>query len=425
MRKNSRDYPPSKGDDVVVNVAAGKVVTGIDFAVRKGVTIRGKVTDTQGRGVAKVSFYACQGASGASAISDVDGNFVVYGAREGEVVKFRNLKNQDSTYGIKWGEQKSWTVGKQGLDGVELVAYPYCTIEGTLLDSTRKPLGNVEVIAIEKISRGGLGTDGSRVSVSTDGAFVLDSLFEGTYALTAIGLAVDPTKQVELGEVRLDPGQHLKGLALAADPEPGSIGSGRLTISGRVLNADGNPQRDVTVQIRGLIGGYGYFDAGSTGTAEDGTFVLARLPEGSYTLSASHSNGSQARKENVNAGATGVELRLEPQFRCVVRGQVLGATDGKPRSDFEIGMEFYDRTRGMSRDTLRLKPDLDRMHDAEGRFSLPVSVYPPENYEAWVVARAEGTAETAVKLTPRQNQRRGGSRLEVEGRRKRTRHRGR
>ena len=115
--------------------------------------------------------------------------------------------------------------------------------------------------------------------------------------------------------------------------------AGDLSISGRVLAADGNPIDGALVEARYAAPNPAAPEAqlrttGRAATGEDGTFVVAGLDAGIYALGARARGHAPAYRPVVRAGAEGIELRLGVGLS--IRGAVTDADTGAAVPTFSV-----------------------------------------------------------------------------------------
>jgi hypothetical protein len=173
------------------------------------------------------------------------------------------------------------------------------------------------------VSGGGGGTTGA------DGRFVLE---------------------LEPGEYNL--ATHAEGYA--SESSEVTVGAGgasdiRLTlsrgglISGRLVDVGGRPVGGVYIGARGKDSNDRPLWSGGAPTLPDGTFQLAQLTAGTYTLTAQSSDGRFAMRRGVAPGQKDITLTLRPggRVQLVVRGP-----DGAPAEGARAGVSQIDGMEG-------------------------------------------------------------------------------
>ena len=176
-----------------------------------------------------------------------------------------------------------------GLVDAEAAAPPPAatgSIGGTVSDasSTESPIEGATVTA----EPGGYST-----TTATDGTYTLSAVPVGTYTVTASAIGyVDASQTVEVLE------NQTVTANFALVPQPTG------TITGKVTDAETlEPIANATVTVDGY----------STTTADNGTYTLANLPVGTYTVTASatgYSDASQTDVEVLEGQITVVDFQL-------------------------------------------------------------------------------------------------------------------
>jgi hypothetical protein len=152
-----------------------------------------------------------------------------------------------------------------------------------------------------------------------------------------------------------------------------------LTITGRVLDRDDHPVGGAV--LNALTDGSGpAVPHGRTLSQADGQFIIEGLSAGPHTITATHPEYPQGRREHVAAGTTGLQLRLERSG--TLAGVVIGQ-DGRPASTFVVvGRPTLapDAGEHERRNSWRNPPLQVRvMSQPDGAFSF--TAVPPGTYE--------------------------------------------
>ncbi len=184
-------------------------------------------------------------------------------------------------------------VGTTSVNLGSVVVSPASTIRGSvILDQLGTPIQNAIVKAVS--------TDGNFVSALTDanGEYELPSVPAGTYQVTAGG---GPFTTVTRDNVVVGAGQTLTNIDFTV--QPGA------SISGRVLGPDQAPRANVKVVASDGIG-----NETSAVTAADGTFSIASLEPGTYTVVAVAPGFAEGRQDNIavslGVATSGITLSL-------------------------------------------------------------------------------------------------------------------
>jgi protocatechuate 3,4-dioxygenase beta subunit len=289
-----RDYIAR--DTIARIVVADKSLSGLEWTVEPGATIRGRVTDAAGNSVAGAEVYSHldnpQGHGySKTAQTTRDGRY----ALRGLVAGHHQITAQGDDGVIPWGGAVVVEVAALATVEKNLVLQGVGSISGTVADRDGKPVASLLVFA---------ESGDSRIPVwsGPDGTFHMPGLSAGNYRMLAGDLA------------RLD---KLPGVSVTVKP-PGTTNV-RLTIDtkvdsirGSVVDANGKPVGDAFVEAApdnaGMISGGWAEKRVLTGT--DGAFALT-VNGATYTLRAYRQGGGEAVRERVAAGTT-TTLELRP-----------------------------------------------------------------------------------------------------------------
>jgi len=338
-------------------VVTDQDVTGLEWTVEAGATIKGKVLTKRGEPVedAQVNGRTIGGAARAKSDwsggrTERDGSYEMKGLRTAsyklEVTTDKGIAPRD---GYKVEVSSGKTIEKDLLldDGGTLV--------GTVIDAQGTPVEGVTIDAaplVESMRWWG----GDDVKSDAKGAFTIDALRPGEYRVTARrGWAdqlkkpgtTDDAKQGEKTTIRVGQTATVK---LVVEAQTG-------TIKGTVVAPDGKPVSDAFIstaresdaagaQKSSMHGtrGWGWGDTDKPVlTGVDGTFIVTRLSPGRYTLRAYRKGGGEAIAEHVAVGTT---TKLEIKDAGSIEGVV--TRDGAPIEELSISVEDlktgFDRT---------------------------------------------------------------------------------
>ena len=345
---SDRGYTPELYDDKrrwedadLVTVSSAGTVEGIDFGLRLGAMISGRVIDTQtGLPIANVEVLAGIDSDRiARTYTDSNGSFTLRGLPEGvvEVVAEgrRGYLGQRTTVSI------SGTLPVEGIDfGLELGA----TISGGVTDvETGLPIANVGIGAepTEDISGAWTNTD-------FDGRYTLEGLAPGIYRVRTDGSELGYIQELYNAKllsknadlVFVSGTEAIEGIDFKL-----RVGA---TISGRVTDAQtGAPVGDVHVEAESRDGGPG----SSTYTDFDGRYILKGLTPARYVVFVNaegrgyvqqHYNDELYRQDAdviilSDDGVTDIDLALRPG--ATISGKVTDAVTGLgiPNMDVHAG----------------------------------------------------------------------------------------
>lgn len=174
------------------------------------------------------------------------------------------------------------------------------TVEGRVSNSvTGEPVGSASVHLFPFGRRGATGSQAQTAACQPDGIFRFDSVPPGTYFLIAGAEGYVTTRgRWQSGRLTVDSGQQITGLVVQLNPQ-GSI-------SGKVLDENGRPVPDATVQaytIYVMRGKLQLRRGNSTSTDKSGEYTLKKLNPRKYYLSAELSKDSDGPREKKGEAA--------------------------------------------------------------------------------------------------------------------------
>ncbi len=313
-------YPGSEyGYGTAVTVEAGKPVA-LDFALKHGIRVAGRVVDTAGEPVAGASVLARtkESPNPGQTQSDAKGAFEVYLEAASEVLRVR--AQTDTLVGEIL---EGLSLPSRGVDGitVTLTVPRTASVSGTVVDAQGQPMQDIGLHLHQPESPFHPPVDGE-LRTSSGGAFQISNLIPGTYAvgLTPPGVSMWSTGDVA-AEFELTTGQQLRGLRIVYGEKGG------LAISGIVVDTSGKPIPEVRVSAYGP-------KSETAHTGKDGRFLITGLDEGTYHLSTDHQDYTFGGKAGVTAGAADVEIVL--QGKGSFRGRVTEAGSGQPIPAFKV-----------------------------------------------------------------------------------------
>jgi protocatechuate 3,4-dioxygenase beta subunit len=321
-----------------VKIADGRASEPIEVVVRPGATISGYVRDKAGNGApgyrvsARSAGAGARGPMGAGPFggpsteepTGPDGAFVIEGVGAGE------------TYELQVFGESGLGPRKAGIsapaDGVELVVDGRGRIRGTALDAdTSRALRDFEV-SYEPSREGGMvfrfagprgrgrGAGEPAAFHADDGTFTLDDVPAGKWD---VQVRSSGYQSARLGGVLVEEGATVEGVDVRLSR--GGV------ISGRVTDArSAKPVRDAAVRAELSGGGgprmrFGPDGGGQEASSDaDGQFQIAGLTAGSYTVTATHPEWSEAT-EKVDLKEAVASLDLKMTTGAAVGGTVIGA----------------------------------------------------------------------------------------------------
>ncbi len=363
-------------EDKKVNVQLGKTTPDIDFPMKYGLLVRGRVVDEDGNPIefAHVSSSPMtDNGEGEDTNTGEDGTFEHRGYSGNQKIMITATKAGYSAAPVGPLE-----IGETDLNGVEIVMGSGSSIAGVVVDATGNPMKQASVTA-EPVSNGEQAQAQS-ASLDADGKFKIQGLMAATYRIRVRPYNSYSNRGAQAGtEVTVGEGEHKTGIKVVYEE------AGGLTISGRVTNSAGEPLRNASINAQ-LDRGRGY---GYANTDEDGTYTISGLEEGAYRVYAYHGEYTHQNKEGVQAGTANVNFVLTG--RGTIEGRVVSARTGQPVTKFQVG-SFGGK---INLATPAMYGNLTAFMDPDGNFKL-------NNVEAgdgYVAVTAEGYAPSQQPVT--------------------------
>jgi protocatechuate 3,4-dioxygenase beta subunit/5-hydroxyisourate hydrolase-like protein (transthyretin family) len=288
-----------------LSIKAGDAVRDVALIVRKGIEARGKVVDAQAQPVAGVEIRAVhreEGAMGGArmqmrlmgmnadrpdAVTGADGAFLLKGLEEGQysltVTRDGYARKTVPSLEVKAAAENVWPP-------VTLAAG--APIAGTVRDSAGGPVSGTQLFAIDIAN----GTRPQNATSDADGRFRLDGFTAERPILVNISAPGFATQQKNVTPPVSDLAIVMKNAG---------------SVRGRVEDADTKkPVTDFTVARsggRGMGGGIQIAIGGRAGNeqtfqSDDGTFELADVPAGKWTIRGSAAGYRAAEVSGVDVG---------------------------------------------------------------------------------------------------------------------------
>ncbi|MFO7973202.1 MAG: carboxypeptidase regulatory-like domain-containing protein [Candidatus Hydrogenedentota bacterium] len=306
-------------EDKEVMVRLGEVMTDIDFPMKKGLHLRGKVVDRQGNPVefARVrSTPTNDSGEGEGTQTLADGAFEHRGFSPNTDVMVVASKQ-----GYQQAQVGPLKIGETGLEGIKLVLEPGAAIEGEVVDTRGNPMPNIHVNAQ------GEG-HGSGDSTDTYGRFSIEGLAPGVYQLSMYdyGRYGATTRIENVQRVTVPATGTLEGIRLVFRPQQGPM------IAGRVIDRSRNPIAGVSVNAHGEDD---HSSHGHTRTDEEGRFELTGLKPGPHRIHAYDQRYTRMQERLVaETGDRNIEIVLAG--KGTVEGRVVDARTGQPIKHFQV-----------------------------------------------------------------------------------------
>lgn len=328
----------------VAAVGFESVTGGIDFALKRGLTLSGVVVDSEGMGIGDVELSAQsdENSDETKAQSGEDGTFQLVGLFPDD--RYRLYANKKG-FGVSIIRFNTASETERSVYRVTLL--PEARIEGIVVDQEGNPLAKYRVRASpddsQSVFRGSAKTD-------DEGTFAMDRLIAGIYTVTIRAKSSESYLAEPTETVRLEQGQIVSGLRLVHDTDAGPF------IEGFVTNSRGQPLDEARVWVE-----QGVLELHAS-TDSEGFYRIAGLKEGWCNVVVSREGYSYQRR-SVPPNSSGVNFVL--LGKVTVEGQVVRARTGEPIPVFEIGHESGTaRTYPFSRFSFNV------VNESEGRFTL-------------------------------------------------------
>lgn len=346
----------------------------VDFGLRAGIAVSGKVMDKDGRPIAGAEILARGKDAGATCftVAEADGRFCVRGLNA--TPELYVLARKDGRTQAPTGP---FALDARGLEALVLVLTPEAFLEGQVIDQWNNPVPEVKVTAYPVNP---FPFQEPRGTSGPDGRFTIAGLWPGSFD---VRIAPPSATQPEGGarRVTIPYSGSLGGLILRCE-------TGALTISGLVTNLDHEPLTGVGVSAVGSFDGQTI--TRSADTNENGRYVIDGLPAGSYEVHIFDPRYVEARQWDVAAGSENIDFVLGPS--PTICGRVLHADTGEPFTSFEVLVHP-----GLA---MAVSPWMEsefiQIQDEEGRFTFE---HVPGGFGfAMVAARAPGYAAKVVQV---------------------------
>jgi protocatechuate 3,4-dioxygenase beta subunit len=301
-------YGPASAPGVAVPTP-----TPLRIVLRPTARVSGRVVDPDGKPVAGATVAVSEGGRELSSsrlmgvepkqgVADDEGGFVFADVAPGPFGLSAEAPRHQSAE-LRGLEVKPG----QELAGLEIVLPPGASVEGRVLSPEGDPVPNAGVAVAEVARAGTVAFPSLRSGTDADGHYRIEGIAPGPHTLEAYSEGYrGAVRDVEAkGETRGVDFQLDRGLEL----------------SGRVIDTAGNPVAGAVVFVEGTGR-----NSRVTDSEEDGSFRVAGLENGKYSLHASRGADSGAAETAVTltgAPVSGIELRIS-----AVEGTVAGRLTG-------------------------------------------------------------------------------------------------
>jgi RNA polymerase sigma factor (sigma-70 family) len=212
---------------------------------------------------------------------------------------------------------------------VEIVLSAGAEVTGLIRREDGSPAGGAHVYANVD---GWQPTPAAAAVAGPDGRYRLSALHPGDVMIRAVEPGNDPFPGFASRQPRADQaplvlrsGEQRSGVDL-------TVLRNDLSIRGRVVDAEGHAVAGAVIRAaaNGVLADPGY---GRTLSGDDGQLAIEGLSRGIYTISVTHPDFAEQRRDGLAAGASGLEVRLERAG--ALGGRVIGL-EGEPVPEFAM-----------------------------------------------------------------------------------------
>jgi protocatechuate 3,4-dioxygenase beta subunit len=362
------DYQKSRKS---VTAKTGDLLSGVDFALSRGLRVSGIVVDEEGQPVEGASINGYNQRTGANqrnTRTDDDGTFILAGLTPSSNYHLSIRKD-----GMAAPQIDPMDIGMEDVAGLRFEMQVASSIEGIVVDRYGNPQEGFQMQARDLDSN--QWVNGSQTA--TGGVFKIDSLAEGRYGILVNNSNSWRNDMPVSAEVNLVRGEPVKGLRIVYEGPEG------LTISGRVTNRDGDPVESAYLNANGRS------SFGSARTDNEGRYEIAGLEEGLFNIQVQHGGHSGTNEREIPAGSTDIDFVLAG--RGTITGTIIAQQSGDPVTNFEM----LQRKGNVGKLEPWMESNFRAFHDSEGRFSLPNI----EEGDATLIVRANGYAPAFMPVS--------------------------
>lgn len=405
---------PSRGPSVLIRNGDTAQQQEATIRIADGIDVKGRVVDSEGRGVAGAEIWISNEIYRAEAIEVVrsgsDGSFLIrqvggdchVGARKPGFIRSRAEH-------VQMGVERS--ADSKAIDVTLRLDWGAARLEGVVLDPSGHVVAGAKVRVGDQSDFSSMGPDGpigtppQELVTDENGAFSCEGLVPGTveFACKAQGFAVSTgSVQVQEGavgqvQIRLEQGAWIRGVVRAHD---------------------GSPTAQITVNVDEWAFRYpqvnSSFGAPHTESGTDGTFEIGPLAAGPIRLHAASYTGFQrSLREGLVANGETYLWELTLEGLPTISGRALDA-DGAPLAGWTVVVKA---------DGNPSLPHKSVICDSDGAFTIHLigmvdrrlelykpkegsrtaSVWSPRGAPlAWVTEVPLGSTDVELRLDPRQ-----------------------
>ena len=403
------------------SVTSTDKIQGPDFELTYGLTLSGRVQDTEGKPIdgVKISVKSLVPEGKLSGLTKQSGSFKVHGLC---VASGLSITAEKHGY-LQVKPIEGFFLPKEGRSGLVITMNKAGSIMGTVLDQDNEPVDKVRVHLWEvggdakyklEISKNQFAARNQKLTI---GQFSFTSLAKATYNLYVERLPRDygrpysgpyihrkeptfPTKDTEpWAVISLGEAEDVQNVQLKMrihKPDSKSLA----TFNGIVRNSAGEPIEGVSASVRGQA----YSDGVTASTDIDGKFTLENVSSKRiYDLKLYHPDYTKVEMQSVLNDKNPTAFTMQPTVS--IAGTLLDEVTRKPIQDFSIAA-----TKRIKSWNLQQWLNVPAKHHPEGKFNIPkqdagkgyiviqARGYQPKKIEVDIVA--EDIKDLEILMTP-------------------------
>lgn len=401
-------YLFSPEDAISLEAEAGQTYENIDFALRRGAAVAGRVTRQDGTPVARAEIYAMpaqmiqralrqigfggfEGIGPLETRSDDDGEYELRGLEH--EAEYRVIARAD---GFAVAASDPFEVTRAALPHrVDLVLTVGSKVSGSARRPDGTPVADVRVLLLPESANAWSMFLGPRTATTgADGRFALEHVAAGPYWLRPEGDFARRNAMVrdDAVAVQVDGLTDVTNVELIVEPGvPRTAEEGQGVIRGTVVAQTGERVAEVRVEAKQT--GNPRRTYGTT-TEADGSFELTGLVGPLYDLEVNSDLGT-AKQPLV---AVGSSVKLQLTTPAAIRGVVVDAT-GQPVASCRVSLRDLDHTNNVSSlvnvvQSMMGMASGGKTTDAYGEFEF--TRLSPGSYRVKAESSSQGSAESDV-----------------------------
>lgn len=367
--------------------------TTLDFPVRKGVVVAGRVLDKRERGIpgATVSAGGYGEGNAQTTESDSEGRFFLAGLSPTSDLHVRATKE-----GFGEAALSKISLIAPGNEDLTIHLPNEGSVSGVVVNSAGAPLNSARIEAVHFQHYGAWTFDYPSGISGKDGNFSVEGLAPGRYTFQIFPAEYVSFFDQNATALTLAEGEHLRDVKLVLN------NGGEITLSGRIADLDGHPIEGATIMFHGPV-------ERTVKTDAEGRYRAEGFIEGDYSLNPFMKGYVPTNDEHIAfkpilASRDDLDFTLKRQNLCV-EGVVLDSESGKPLSGIEV---IAIATPARFSAGAPVWYEAERFSNADGSFAVDVRNYSGIGSEAdearcVVYARKDGYAYRTEEIALSEN----------------------